>query len=51
MKFYVGEKEIEVKQVEKTIYINELKFDDVNDFVYFVNKLTDIAEELLENEI
>ena len=46
----VGEQEIKIiyDTNTKSVNVNGLYFKDVTDFTYFVNKLTDICEELIQ---
>ena len=49
-KLICSEKSAEILAEKNKIKINEIEFDEITDFVYFVNKLTDLAEELLEEK-
>jgi hypothetical protein len=48
--FSINNKTITVKAdfEAKTVKVNEMFFNNLEDFIYYVNKLTDIAEELKE---
>ena len=48
MKFNVDNKEFVVEKIGNSIIVNGIKFNTICDFIYFVNKLTDIAEELTD---
>lgn len=50
MTLTIGNNKIEILAEKNKIKINEIEFDEITDFVYFVNKLTDLAEELLEEK-
>ena len=49
MKIKLSNSEIEVKQDGNKIIIGKLTFETIEDFILFVNKISDIAEKLLEN--
>lgn len=42
---------VNIKKEYGTIKVGDLFFPCIEDFVYFVNKLTDIAEEVKDSDI
>ena len=50
--FIVDKNEIKIKidPINETISVNNLLFSSLEDYIYFVNKLTDIAEEMKEGK-
>lgn len=40
------EVKILIDEDEKSVKVGDLVFDKLTDFIYYINKLTDIAEEL-----
>lgn len=52
LKMKIGKNDFDIKlnKEYKTVKINDLFFNNKSDFYYFVNKLTDIAEDIYEKE-
>lgn len=47
MKIKLSNSEIEVKQDGNKIIIGKLTFETIEDFILFVNKISDIAEKII----
>lgn len=52
LKIKIGKNDFDIKLNKdyKTVKINNLFFNNKSDFYYFVNKLTDIAEDVYDKE-